>query len=285
VTASLLTIAGFDPSSGAGITADLKVFAAHGAYGLACPTAWTVQSTVGVQRVAAADPALVSDTLHCLSADIPIAGVKIGMLADAAVLASVVAWLRIFRRQSPGAPVVLDPVLRSSSGSALLAENALPLLRQELLPLVSVVTPNLAEAAALADLPAGSRAAAEAAAGVILGFMGNAGAVVLTGGHIFEEGGGKQTPDDLLLSSDGPARWFTGEWVSTTSTHGTGCAFSSALTALLAQGIALSEAVRGAKRYVEGALRAACPIGKGRGPMHHLFNLHSPPDPPLDEPA
>ena len=152
VPAALLTIAGFDPSSGAGMTADLKVFAAFGVYGLACPTAWTVQSTVGVQRVSAVDPALVRETLDCLSSDITIAGVKIGMLADAGVLGAVVAWLRGFRQQFPKAPVVLDPVLRSSSGRTLLAEEALPVLRHELLPLVSVVTPNLAEAELLSDV-------------------------------------------------------------------------------------------------------------------------------------
>jgi hydroxymethylpyrimidine/phosphomethylpyrimidine kinase len=252
VPPALLTIAGFDPSSGAGITADLKVFAAFGAYGVACPTAWTVQSTQGVQRVVPAQPGLVRDTLQCLAGDIPVAGVKIGMLADLRVLEAVIEWLRGFSRQFPDAPVVLDPVMRSSSGRMLLAQAALPLLRRELLPLVSVATPNLAEAALLAELPVNSPESAEAAAEAIRLLMGPDGAVVITGHAIH----------------------VPGTWVETSSTHGTGCAFSSALTALLVHDAGLPEAVAGAKRYVEGALRAAYPVGKGRGPMHHLHTLH-----------
>jgi hydroxymethylpyrimidine/phosphomethylpyrimidine kinase len=274
VPASLLTIAGFDPSSGAGMTADLKVFAAFGAYGLACPTAWTVQSTVGVQRVSAADPAFVRETLDCLSSDITIAGVKIGMLTDAAILAAVITWLHSFLQQFPTAPVVLDPVLRSSSGHSLLSEDAVPLLRHELLPLVSVVTPNLAEAELLSSIPIDSRASAEAAGAAIRALMCRAGAVVVTGGHLpgadVPEG---NAPDDLILLPNEPPRWISGEWIETSSTHGTGCAFSSALLALLVQGASLPEAVRGAKRYIEGALRAAYPVGKGRGPMHHLYKF------------
>ena len=270
---TLLTIAGFDPSSGAGITADLKVFAAFGAFGVACPTAFTVQSTQSVQRVEAVSPELVRDTLACLSDDIAMDGVKIGMLAEAALLRAVVAWLREYRRLFPLAPVVLDPVLLSSSGRRLLAEEALPLLRSELLPLVSVVTPNLAEAAQLAGIPVGDRESAEAAAGAIREQMGPDGAVVVTGGHMSGMDG-RPMPEDLLLPSQGRMTWVPGAWVDTSSTHGTGCAFSSALTAGLAQGLPLPDAVRGAKRYVEGALRAAYPVGKGNGPMHHLYTLH-----------
>ncbi len=273
VPPALLTIAGFDPSSGAGFTADLKVFAAFGTYGVACPTAWTVQSTLGVQRVEPARAAMVRDTLECLADDIDISGVKIGMLADVRVLEAVIAWLRGYRRRFPSAPVVLDPVLRSSSGRTLLEEDALPLLCRELLPLVSVVTPNLAEAALLAGLPVHSQQTAEAAALAILSLTGPGGTVVVTGGHL-TGADGRPAPDDLLLSSAGHALRVPGTWVDTSSTHGTGCAFSSALTALLVQGMDLAEAVAAAKRYVEGALRAACPIGSGRGPMHHLHILH-----------
>jgi hydroxymethylpyrimidine/phosphomethylpyrimidine kinase len=275
VPVSLLTIAGFDPSSGAGITADLKVFAAHGAYGLACPTAWTVQSTQGVRRIAAVDPTLIRETLDCLSGDIAIVGVKIGMLADAAVLLAVLEWLRGFRIAAPDAPVVLDPVLRSSSGYPLLGDDALPLLRDELLPLLSVVTPNLAEAAVLAGRQldsAASPASIEAAARAILTRMGRAGAVIVTGGHL-RAPDGRSTPNDLLLGPGDRPTWIAGEWVETSSTHGTGCAFSSALLARLAQGASYAAAAREAKRYVEGALRAAYPVGKGRGPMHHLHTF------------
>jgi hydroxymethylpyrimidine/phosphomethylpyrimidine kinase len=216
VPPALLTIAGFDPSSGAGITADLKVFAAFGAYGVACPTAWTVQSTQGVQRVVPAQPGLVRDTLQCLAGDIPVAGVKIGMLADLRVLEAVIEWLRGFSRQFPDAPVVLDPVMRSSSGRMLLAQAALPLLRRELLPLVSVATPNLAEAALLAELPVNSPESAEAAAEAIRLLMGPDGAVVITGGHL-TGAAGRSTPDDLLLPPRGHAIHVPGTWVETSS--------------------------------------------------------------------
>jgi hydroxymethylpyrimidine/phosphomethylpyrimidine kinase len=275
VPVSLLTIAGFDPSSGAGITADLKVFAAQGAYGLACPTAWTVQSTQGVRRISAANPALVRDTLDCLSDDIAIAGVKIGMLADRAVLSAVLGWLSAFRSAQPNVPVVLDPVLRSSSGYPLLVDDALLLFRDELLPLLSVITPNLAEAAVLAEQAldsVSSSAWVEDVARTIRSRMNPAGAVIVTGGHL-RAPDGRSTPNDLLLGPDDRLTWIAGEWVETSSTHGTGCAFSSALLARIAQGATLNTAAREAKRYVEGALRAAYPVGKGRGPMHHLHTL------------
>lgn len=255
---AVLTIAGLDPSSGAGVTADLKVFAAHGLYGLSCPTALTVQSTQGVRRSAAVDAALISETLACLAEDIPIAGVKIGMLGSEAALRAVAAWLQT---SGLAVPVVLDPVLRSSSGHPLLPEPALPAFLELLLPLASVLTPNLPEAALLAGMPpaAGEEALAEA-------LLPLTGAVVLTGGH----GADPETVTDLLLTRN-EREHFSGPRIRTTATHGTGCAFSSALLAGLALGRGLPDAVRAAKLYVEGALRAAYPIGQGRGPMHHLF--------------
>ncbi len=291
---AVLTIAGFDPSSGAGFTADLKVFAALGLFGLACPTAWTVQSTQGVRRSESCSPSLVTDILACLADDFEISGIKIGMLATEPSVESVTRWLSDHLRLHPGTPVVLDPVLRSSSGAVLLDTPGVAALRRGLLPLVSIITPNLDEAAILAETalkaPETSREQVETMARGIWEGMNSqrsvaapaAGpAVVITGGHA----GADETPDDYLLapSVTGVAprgTWFPGEWVRTSSTHGTGCAFSSALLCGLVHGLALDEAVAGAKAYVHAALRAAYPIGKGRGPLHHLFRLDEPAEKP-----
>ncbi len=266
---AVLSIAGFDPSSGAGLTADLKVFAAHEHYGLACATALTVQSTLGVRRSEAVSSTLVEDTLNCLAEDIPIAGVKIGMLATRANVVSVARWVAGYREQVPALPVVLDPVLRSSSGAALLDPGALQVLVAELLPLATVVTPNLPEAALLAGSPIGCLIDAPGVAAAIRTHMDPLrGAVVVTGGH----SGPERTPDDFVLAPDDLAGlWVAGEWVHTRATHGTGCAFSSALLCGLVHDLPLPAAVLAAKRYVESAMRAAYPIGQGKGPMHHLF--------------
>ncbi len=260
---AVLTVAGLDPSSGAGFTADLKVFAAHGLYGLACPTALTVQSTAGVRRTEPVAPEYVADALACLAEDIAIAGVKIGMLGSAGVVRAVAEWLGTYRVEA----VVLDPVFRSSSGHMLLDPEGLARLRDELLPLVSVLTPNLPEAAALASIPVGTRADVRRAAGLLLG---QTRAVVVTGGHLREPA----TPDDFLLTAGDPdGTWFPGLRVHTPATHGTGCAFSSALLANLVRGQALPEAVRAAKAYVRAALEHAYPLGRGRGPVNHLYKL------------
>ena len=273
----LLTIAGFDPSSGAGLTADLKVFAAHDFFGLCCPTLLTVQSTRGVERSEPVSAELVRDTLLCLANDFSIAGVKIGALGSEEVVEAVAAWLETALVSTKALPVVLDPVLRASSGAALLTPGAEDALRLRLLPLASVVTPNLAEAAALAATELrGARAAAdveELAASMRTAMRGRRrGAVVITGGHL------ERAPDDYLLESDAAAGlWFRGAWVDTTSTHGTGCAFSSALLCELVCGLALPDAVARAKEYVRGALQAAYPLGGGRGPLHHFYRFASRP--------
>ncbi len=264
---TVLTIAGFDPSSGAGVTADLKVFAAHDLYGLACATALTVQSTQGVRRSQPVQSELIAETLACLSDDVAIAGVKIGMLGSRAAIESIAHWLAPLRAASPDLPVVLDPVLRASSGTALLPLEAVDALRTELLPLVSVVTPNLPEAALLAGAPPCETRSCVPNMARLLQTQ-TAGAVLITGGHLQ----GASTPEDYLLQAGADqGAWFPGEWVRTRATHGTGCALSSALLCGLVQGLPLGPAVRAAKRYVETAMRAAYPVGRGSGPMHHLF--------------
>ncbi len=261
--AAVLTVAGFDPSSGAGVTADLKVFAAHQVYGLSAITALTVQSTQGVRRIQPIDPEILADTLECLADDITITGVKIGMLARAetvSVLARFLIDADIIREH-----IVLDPVIRSSSGRVLLDAKGIDRLRYELLPIVGWVTPNLEELAELAALEVLDRESIVAAARELAGKYPGLN-VVVTGGHL-------DSPDDFLLTAEGTERWFPGRRIDTTATHGTGCTFSSALLCLLVLGQSASQAVAAAKEYARSAMKAAYPVGRGRGPLHHLYRL------------
>jgi hydroxymethylpyrimidine/phosphomethylpyrimidine kinase len=261
-----LTIAGFDPSSGAGVTADLKVFAAHNLYGVAAITALTVQSTQGVRRSHAVNPGFLTETLDCLATDIAIAGVKIGMLATADIVGVVARFLS--GSEIPRERIVLDPIVRSSSGRALLDTGGLEKLQSELLPLVGWVTPNLDELAELAGTEVSDRGSIAASARVLAGNYPGLN-VVITGGHL-------EPPDDFLLTLDGVGHWFTGRKIETTATHGTGCTFSSALLAQLIAGSSPADAVAGAKQYVRSAMEAAYPVGKGRGPLNHLYRLDQP---------
>ena len=263
----VLTIAGFDPSSGAGVTADIKTIAAQGCYGVACITALTVQSTSGVLRTTAIAPDLVLETLEELARDIPIASVHIGMLADRTVAAAVATFLQEHRLPN----VVLDPVLRSSSGAVLLEPKGAAILVERLLPLATVVTPNLDEAAHLTGLsvknPTDMRAAAQHLHG-----MGAAN-VVVTGGHL-------ERAIDVLgfLTPAGGFEFevFQSPRLETTSTHGTGCAFATALACHLAHGRSLPEAVLLTKAYVAAAIANAHPLGQGHGPVHHLYRMSEP---------
>ena len=261
-----LTIAGFDPSSGAGVTADLKVFAAHRLYGLAAITALTVQSTQGVRRSHAVNPGFLSETLDCLAADIAIAGVKIGMLATAEIVGIVARFLA--GSDIPRERIVLDPIVRSSSGRTLVDASGLERLQRELLPLVGWVTPNLDELAELAGAEVSDRDSIAAVGRVLAGNHPGLN-IVVTGGHL-------DPPDDFLLPSEGAEHWFPGRKIETTATHGTGCTFSSALLAQLIAGSPPPDAVAGAKQYVQSAMEAAYPVGKGRGPLNHLYRLDLP---------
>ena len=264
----VLTIAGFDPSSGAGITADIKTIAAHGCYGVACITAMTVQSTAGVRRVEAVDPTLIMETLQELTADMPIAAVHIGMLGTAKVVRAVADFLE----QRPGKAklpnVVLDPILRSSSGAALLDPPGTKALIERLLPLADVLTPNVDEAAALTGLKVTDLDEMRAAA-ARLHQMG-AGALVITGGHL-------DKAIDLLSFTTKRGieeEVFKAERQRSTSTHGTGCAFATAMACHLALDRGLPEAALLAKTYVTAAIGAGQPLGRGTGPVHHLYRMY-----------
>ena len=260
---SVLTIAGFDPSSGAGITADLKTIRAHHLYGISCITCLTVQSTQGVKRLETVSPGLVRETLDTLVEDIPPAAVKIGMLG-AGPVASVVAE---FLRKTQLRNVVLDPVLRSSSGAALLDESGLQVLRNELLGMVDVITPNIDEAALLTGLPVRSEADMVEACREFRRMTAKN--IVITGGHLAE-------PVDVLMgeATGLAAKVYRHERIATRSTHGTGCAYSTAIACNLAQGIPLAgtelDAIFLAGRYVNSALREAYAVGKGAGPINHF---------------
>lgn len=262
-----LTIAGFDPGSGAGVTADLKTFAAHSIYGVACISAMTVQSTQGVRAVEPLSAGLVRATLDCLVDDVALSGIKIGMLGTSAVAAEVASFLRAQSTRIPRERIVLDPVLRSTSGTPLIDANGVRVIRDELLHCVGWITPNLHELAILVgdDLETLSRDQFPAAAARLR--EGNAElGVVVTGGHLAQ-------PDDFLFSPSGEEAWLPGERIATNSTHGTGCAFSTAMLCGLISGLNPKDAVASAKAYVTEALRAAYPIGEGKGPMNHLFRF------------
>jgi hydroxymethylpyrimidine/phosphomethylpyrimidine kinase len=259
----VLTIAGFDPSSGAGITADLKVFAAHRLYGLSAITALTVQSTQGVRRVEPVDPKLLAETLACLADDGPIAGVKVGMLGSAGVVRTVADFLADLNLDRD--LVVVDPVIRSSSGRALLDPEGTRLLREELLPLAGWTTPNADELAVLTGREVATHEQSATAARQLVREIPGLN-VVATGGHL-------EPPNDLLVTADGVEESFAGERIETKATHGTGCAFSSALLAALVTGAGPIQAVSSAKAYVAEAMKAAYPVGKGHGPLHHLFQF------------
>jgi hydroxymethylpyrimidine/phosphomethylpyrimidine kinase len=263
----VLTIAGFDPSSGAGVTADIKTIAAHGCYGVACITAMTVQSTAGVRRIDPCDPVLVSDTLQELASDIKIGAVHVGMLGSGKVAKAVADFLSRKKLDN----VVLDPILEASSGAALLDRDGAKVLASELLPLAMVVTPNVDEASALTGLPVTNPDQMRAAA-VKLHEMG-AQSVVITGGHL------DKAIDLLSFQSKRGVEQeiFKSERQRSNSTHGTGCAFATAMACHLALDRGLPEAVLLAKAYVSAAISKGHPLGKGVGPVHHLYRMQQQP--------
>ena len=262
----ILSIAGFDPSSGAGITADVKTAAAHGCFALASITAVTVQTTQGVRRVEPVEGEIVSETLFELAADLPIHAVRIGMLGSGEVAAAVAGFLETTRPPN----IVLDPILRSSSGTDLLDARGTAILKSRLLPLATVVTPNLAEAEALTGRPVSGIEEMRVAGRELLRL--GARNAVITGGHL--EG---DAVDLLLWRADGSDELFEeelrGERIQSSCTHGTGCAFATSVACHLARGFRVPEAVASAKEFVRRAIENATPLGHGKGPLELLWNL------------
>lgn len=260
----LLTIAGSDSGGGAGIQADLKTFAAHGAYGMSAVTAVTAQNTRAVTAVHELPPEVVEAQIDAVFDDLGVDAVKIGMLASAPIVRAVARALGRWRRDGVP-PVVLDPVMVAKSGDPLLADDAVDALAEELLPLATLATPNLPEARRLTGLPVGSEEERAVAARAL---AERGPAVLLKGGH----GEGAEVVD-LLVEPGAAPRAFRHRRLLTRATHGTGCTLSSAIAARLARGEALADAVEGAIGYLHGAMEAAYPLGTGHGPVDHLFRL------------
>jgi hydroxymethylpyrimidine/phosphomethylpyrimidine kinase len=253
-----LTIAGSDSGAGAGIQADLKTFAAFGVYGLTVITAVTAQNTVGVRAVQEVDAKVISQQLDAVAEDFRIGALKTGMLSSAAIIEVVAEGIR---RHQLG-PLVVDPVMVAKSGDRLLREDAVEALRRTLLPLARVVTPNIPEAEVLAGRAIRTLEDRMAAARAIMEL--GAQAVVIKGGHSEED-----PIVDLLIDQTG-AHEYRARRIATTSTHGTGCTFSAAITAALARGQDLRAAVAEAREYVSRALLGAPGLGHGHGPLNHL---------------
>ena len=257
-----LTIAGSDSGGGAGIQADLKTFAAHGVYGTSAITAITAQNTLGVICWEPVRPELVRAQIDAVVADIGADAVKLGMLANAAIVAAVAAAIEALRLKN----VVLDPVMIAKGGDRLLEPVAVDAVASRLLPLADVVTPNVPEAEVLAGISIDSRASMQEAGRRILSRGPRV--VIVKGGHL-------EGPESVdLVLTDEETFELRGPRIATTSTHGTGCTLASAVAANLALGRPLREALSGAREYVEGAIRAAPGIGSGHGPLNHFWRLY-----------
>ena len=255
-----LSIAGSDCSGGAGIQADLKAMTMNGVYAMSVITALTAQNTTGVISIQESTPDFLKDQLDAIFEDIFPDAVKIGMVASSELIRVIAERLKFYNASN----IVVDPVMVASAGSSLIRDNAVQTLTRELLPLATLVTPNIPEAQVLSGMAIASEDDMAAAAKVI-GDKCRC-AVLLKGGHSISDA------NDLLYA-DGGLIWFWGKRIENPNTHGTGCTLSSAIAANLAKGFSLAESVKKAKDYVSGALAAMLDLGRGAGPMDHAFAL------------
>lgn len=254
----VLTIAGSDCSGGAGIQADLKTMAAHGCYGMSAITALTAQNTTGVYGVVNCAPDFVENQIDCIFQDIRPNAVKIGMVSSTEIIHSVARKLNAYQPSH----IVVDPVMVATSGSKLLAEDAMEALKRELIPLATVITPNLYEAELLAGMKIASAADMVLAAEKIGSFY--SGSILIKGGHL------EDCANDLLVEN-GEVIWFEGKRVENPNTHGTGCTLSSAIASNLAKGYTVTESIRNSKAYITGALEDMLDLGQGSGPLNHQY--------------
>lgn len=255
-----LSIAGSDSSGGAGIQADLKTMTMNGVFAMTAITALTAQNTTGVQAIQETTPTFLARQLDAVFTDIRPDAVKIGMVSSPELIRTIAQRLRFYHAEN----IVVDPVMVATSGARLIRPEAVDTLTKELLPLASVVTPNIPEAELLSGRTIHSREEMEAAARGIGDAYGCA--VLLKGGHSVQDA------NDLLYA-DGTLQWFEGKRIDNPNTHGTGCTLSSAIAANLAKGFSLPESVRRAKAYISGALAAMLDLGQGSGPMNHAWTL------------
>ena len=255
-----LSIAGSDCSGGAGIQADIKTMIMHGVYAMSVITALTAQNTTGVKAIQESTADFLKQQLDSVFEDICPDAVKIGMVASGELIRVIADRLKYYDAKN----VVVDPVMVASAGSSLMKLNAVQTLTQELLPLSTLVTPNIPEAQVLSGITIESKDDMIAAAKQI-GESYHC-AVLLKGGHSINDA------NDLLYAN-GELTWFEGKRIDNSNTHGTGCTLSSAIASNLAKGFTLAESVQRAKNYISDALNAMLDLGKGRGPMHHAFDL------------
>lgn len=263
---SVLTIAGSDSSGGAGVQADIKTIEAHGLFATSAITALTAQNTLGISGVVDVDPSFVVAQIDAVFEDIRPDAVKIGMVSSPDIVRAIAEALR----RHGARHVVVDPVMVATSGSALIADGAVRALVDSLFPLAEVVTPNIPEARVLAGAEIAEEADVEPAARSIARLVsrGQSPAVLVKGGHGVTAAG---SADDGLLLRDGPFTWLRGDRIETQNTHGTGCTLSSAIACGLACGLDVREAVVCAKAYVRGALERGLDLGRGSGPLDHMW--------------
>ncbi|MDO4175463.1 MAG: bifunctional hydroxymethylpyrimidine kinase/phosphomethylpyrimidine kinase [Eubacteriales bacterium] len=255
-----LTIAGSDSCGGAGIQADIKTMTANGVYAMSAITALTAQNTTGVTGIMEVSPEFLQEQLTDVIEDIWPDAVKIGMVSSSGLIEVIADTIEKYQLKH----VVVDPVMVATSGAKLISEDAIATLKQRLIPLADVITPNIPEAEVLADMKIASSDDMVAAAKKISEGYGCA--VLCKGGHNMNDA------NDLLYR-DGGCKWFYGNRIDNPNTHGTGCTLSSAIASNLAKGMELDAAVDGAKRYISGALAAMLDLGKGSGPMNHAFAI------------
>ena len=264
-----LTIAGSDSGGGAGIQADLKTFAALGVFGTSAVTAITAQNTLGVTAVAEVPLEVISDQIEAVVSDIGADAVKTGMLSSTEIVDCVAESVQKHELN----PLVVDPVMVAATGAQLLQDDAVESVKTRLVPLAMVVTPNVPEAEVLTGIEIDSVEDMELAGGELV--MMGAGAAVVKGGH-FDDGSGRV--NDVLVTRDG-VKHITSLRIETTSNHGTGCTFASAIAAHLAHGLDLTRSVDLAQRYVWNAMGNAAPIGSGHGPLNHMYAHPHEPNP------
>ncbi len=257
---TVLTIAGSDSSGGAGIQADLKAMLANGVYGMSAITALTAQNTMGVTAISEVTPEFLGQQIDAVFTDIFPDAVKIGMTANAGLIEVIAERLCFYNVKN----IVVDPVMIATSGARLISEEAVAMLKEKLLPIATVVTPNIPEAEILSGMSIANQSDMEKAAGRINETYGCA--VLLKGGHNINDA------NDLLYEN-GEMTWLYGKRIKNPNTHGTGCTLSSAIASNLAKGYDLKNAVKLAKEYISGALSAMLDLGKGSGPMNHGFIL------------
>ena len=255
-----LTIAGSDSSGGAGIQADIKTMTANGVYATSAITALTAQNTTGVYGILESTPEFLANQLDCIFTDIFPDAVKTGMVSSTALIAVIADKLRQYGARN----IVVDPVMVATSGARLISEEAVDALKENLLPLATLLTPNIPEAEVLSGMTISDPAGMERAARTISEQYGCA--VLCKGGHQISDA------DDLLWR-EGAGVWFRGRRIQNSNTHGTGCTLSSAIASNLAKGYDLDQSVRRAKAYISGALAAMLDLGHGSGPMDHMFDL------------